>query len=420
VLTAERNEQLTKVGPGSPMGELLRRYWYPVAFTTDLEDFPTKKVRLLGEDLVLFRDGQDRLGLLQEHCLHRRASLVYGVTEMEGLRCGYHGWMYDIEGNCIDQPAEPKDATFKDRIKARAGKVQELGGLVWAYLGPDPAPELPRFDVFVWQGGLRDIGHCLLPVNWLQIMENAVDPHHVEWLHGRFFSFLKERKGEIAARTFARRHVKIGFDVFEWGIIKRRLLEGQSEQDDDWKVGHPLVFPYMMRVGGGGHHQMQIRVPVDDSHTWFILYSLHKPGDVEAPAQDRIPQYEIPWIDERGNHIVDYIEGQDIMTWVTQGSIADRAQEHLGKSDTGVALLRRTFKENMAKVERGEDPLGVIREPHEVIELPCERNKFGSGDEFATEWLEMGSSRYSPEKDAINALYEEAGRRARAQAAAQA
>jgi 5,5'-dehydrodivanillate O-demethylase oxygenase subunit len=410
VLTAERNKQLTRVGTGTAMGNLLRRYWWPVAFTADLDGMGTKKVRLLGEDLVLFRDGKDRLGLLEEACQHRRASLVYGVCELDGLRCGYHGWLYDTQGRCLEQPGEPVDSTFKHRIRAKAYQAQEMGGLVWAYLGPKPAPLLPRYDVFVWEGMLRDIGHAMIPVNFLQIMENAVDPHHVEWLHGRFFSYLKERKGVINARTFAKRHLKIGFDVFEHGIIKRRLLEGETEEDDDWRIGHPLVFPHMLRVGGSGYYQAQIRVPVDDTHTWHVWYNCFRPDGVSVPTQERIQSYEVAWRDEKGEHIVDFIDGQDIMAWVTQGEVADRSREHLGKSDMGVILLRRLFLEQIAKVERGEDPLGVIRSEadNQVIVLPQEKNKFGAGVEFATEFVETGSVRYSPQKDLILSLYREA------------
>lgn len=410
MLSEERNEILTRVGKGTPLGELLRRYWYPVAFTSDLDDFPMKRVRLLGEDLVVFKLEDGRYGLLEELCPHRRASLAYGVTEPEGIRCGYHGWLFAPDGRCLEQPAEPPDSTFKDRVTATAYPTQELGGMVWGYLGPAPVPELPRFDLFTWDDVVRDAGWAMLPVNFMQIMENAVDPTHVEWLHGRYANFLRTRKGLPSVLTFTRRHRKIAFDVFEWGIIKRRLYEGQSEEADDWKIGHPLVFPYMMKVGGGAHRQMQIRVPVDDTTTWFILYSTHKPRGVEIPRQDRFPNYEIPWRDEKGNHIVDYVEGQDIMAWVTQGAIADRSQEHLGKGDTGIILLRKIVFENIERVRRGEDPMGVVRDPAvaRYIELPIEEDKFGGGPAFEWEFLTAASTRYSPQIDFLRSLYREA------------
>jgi 5,5'-dehydrodivanillate O-demethylase len=409
MLKEELAEALTQVGPGTPMGELLRRYWYPIAFTRDLDEWPIKKVRLLGEDFALWKTPQGGYGIIQERCPHRHASLVYGVVEEEGLRCGYHGWLFDCEGQCLDQPAEPDASKFKDRVEAFTGRAEEMRGLIWVYIGPEPAPELPRFDVYV-DPGFIDVGHSVLPCNWLQIMENSVDPYHVEWLHGRYFQFLADQKGFLAPPSFQKKHVKVGFDPMDWGILKRRVLEGHTEEDDDWAVGHPLVFPYCMRVGGGGIDQMQIRVPIDDKTTWTLFYSNHHPEGVdEYPEQVYPIDYEYKWLDENGNHIVDYIEGQDVMAWVTQGDITDRTAEHIGKSDLGVIMLRRMFREQMSLVEEGEDPtVGFTREQHERIELPCEKDKFGAGLDFALSWIDMGSSRYSPAKDDLIKLHMDA------------
>ena len=410
MLKQELNEQLTQVGPGTPMGELLRRYWYPVAFLRELDEWPIKKVRLLGENFALWRRPGGGFGIMQEHCPHRRASMVYGVVEEEGLRCGYHGWLFDQSGQCLDQPAEPEGSTFADRVQAFAGRAEALGGMVWAYIGPDPAPELPKFDVYVDEG-FKDCGWTVLPCSWLQIMENSVDPHHVEWLHGRYFKFLGEQQGFLAPPGFQKKHLKVGFDEMEWGILKRRVLEGMSESADDWAVGHPLVFPFSMRVGGAGIEQMQIRVPIDDTHTWVAFYSSHQPpGMTEFPEQVYPTDYEFEWLDDRGEHIVDYIEGQDIMAWVTQGDINDRTSEHLGKSDIGVIMLRKMFREQMALVAEGKEPtVGFTREPHERIGLPCEKDKFGVDyTEFALSWISGGSSRYSPAADQLKKLYVEA------------
>ena len=410
MLKQELNEQLTQVGPGTPMGELLRRYWYPVAFVRELDEWPIKKVRLLGENFALWKQPSGRYGIMQEWCPHRRASMVYGVVEEEGLRCGYHGWLFDEGGQCLDQPAEPEGSTFASRVKAFAGKAEEMGGMVWAYIGPDPAPELPRFDVYV-DDGFKDCGWTVLPCNWLQIMENSVDPHHVEWLHGRYFKFLGEQQGFLAPPGFQKKHLKVAFDDMEWGILKRRVLEGNSEENDDWAVGHPLVFPYCMRVGGAGIEQMQIRVPIDDTHTWVAFYSSHQPPGMETfPEQVYPVDYEFEWLDDNGEHIVDYIEGQDIMAWVTQGDINDRTAEHLGKSDIGVIQLRKMFREQMALVAEGKDPtVGFTREKHDRIGLPCEKDKFGVDyTEFALSWISGGSGRYSPAMDTIKKLYLEA------------
>jgi 5,5'-dehydrodivanillate O-demethylase len=211
--------------------------------------------------------------------------------------------------------------------------------------------------------------------------------------------------GFDAPSSFQRKHVKVAFDEFDYGIIKRRLLEGDSEQSDDWAVGHPLVFPDNMRVGGGGIDQMQIRVPIDDTTTWFVLYTVHAPDGGHWEPQTAIPDYEIPWRDASGRHIVDYVEGQDILAWVTQGPITDRSLEHLGKSDVGVAQVRRMFKQNLEAVAAGHDPIGVVREAHERIDLPCEKNKFGAGAVFPIHWIESGFSRYSPQKDDLLTLH---------------
>jgi 5,5'-dehydrodivanillate O-demethylase len=407
MLTKEQNEALTKVGPGTPMGELLRRYWVPVAITAELEAWPTKKVRIYGEDLAVWKGPDGKYGMMQEKCPHRHASLAYGICEPDGLRCPYHGWKFDFDGQCIEQPAEPEKSQFKNRIKVKAYPVQELGGLLWGYLGPDPVPELPRWDVLV-EDGVRDIGYADIPSNYIQIMENSVDPHHVEWMHGYYFEFLGNTAGFEAPKAFQRKHVRVAFDEFEYGIIKRRLLEGQEETADDWAVGHPLVFPYIMRVGGGGIDQLQIRVPFDDTTSRFMLYTLHHPeGVTEYPEQkpEEIPHYEMEWMDENGNYVVDYIEGQDIMAFATQGAVTDRTQEHIGKSDIGVVMLRRMYRENMNLVAEGKDPIGIVREPHDIIELPCEKDKFGAGSDFALAWIDQGFSRYSPQKEALRELH---------------
>ena len=186
MLTRDENELLTRVGRGTPCGELLRRYWHPVAAAGELtDDKPIRPVKILGEDLVVYRDKKGKYGLVGEHCPHRLASLAYGRVEVDGIRCPYHGWKYDHTGQCLEQPAEPPDSSFKDRIKHVAYPVQYLGGLLYAYLGPPPAPLLPRWDVLVWQRGKRWIvKESLIECNWLQPMENSVDPSHLFWLHG--------------------------------------------------------------------------------------------------------------------------------------------------------------------------------------------------------------------------------------------
>lgn len=186
MLSTEINEKLTQVGKGTPMGELMRQYWHPVSAAVDLQEKPTKPVRILGEDLVLYKDGSGKIGLIERYCPHRRVDLSYGIPEQSGLRCMYHGWQFNEYGQCIEQPFEETvrpDGRFKEKVQIASYPVEELGGLLWAYLGPSPAPLLPRWDLFVWDGVLKDIGTTILPCNWLQCMENSLDPVHLEWLH---------------------------------------------------------------------------------------------------------------------------------------------------------------------------------------------------------------------------------------------
>src|SRR5438067_6473234 len=175
MLTQEMNERLTRVGPGTPMGDLLRRYWHPLATSTELAREPVLAVKLLGENLALYRTDRGELGLVAQRCPHRGASLAYGIPENEGLRCPYHGWKFSPTGDCLEQPAEPAESSFKDRIRIPAYPVQELGGLIWAYFGLDPAPLLPRYDLLVREDLDREIGITRLPINWLQIMEYSFD-----------------------------------------------------------------------------------------------------------------------------------------------------------------------------------------------------------------------------------------------------
>ena len=411
MLTQEQNDALTQVGPGTPMGAVLRNYWYPVAYTRELEEFPVKSTRLLGENFAVFKTPEGGYGIVDEKCPHRGASLVYGIVEEGGLRCGYHGWKFGTSGDCLEILAEPDSSEkFRADCGVRAGKAQELGGMVWAYVGDGPAPELPRYEAYIMHGH-RDMGYALLPCNWLQIMENAVDPYHVEALHGNYFEFIAEQTGmEMPGSFGGNKHEKVAFDSFEHGIIKRRLLVGQDEESDDWKIGHPLVFPYKMWVGGNGVYQMQIRVPVDDTHTNVIFYTVHAPDGVDIPDEVHTVDYPIDWKNDDGTFIVDYIEGQDIMAWVSQGAVADRVNEKITKSDVGVVACRRMFREAMDAVAAGNDPIAVVREPHDVIKLPLERSKFGRGAEFASDWIDNGSMKFSPIAQEMKKLHIDAAK----------
>jgi 5,5'-dehydrodivanillate O-demethylase len=369
MLTKEMNERLTQVSPGTPGGELLRRYWHPVAAVAELSDRSTLKVRLLAEDLVLYRDQSGTLGLLAELCPHRRCSLVYGAVETTGLRCAYHGWLYDHEGSCLEQPSESAHSVFKDRIKTPAYPVREMGGLFWAYMGPGEPPLLPKHDYFVQPNTLREIGITTLPVNWLQIMENSLDPIHSEWLHSWYTYYQRNGLTKTSDGKFPQaRTKKIGFDVFEYGIVKRRYYEGGTEDDNDWAIGHPILFPNILKQGTS----FQIRVPIDDETTRHYLYTTTFFPGVEAPHQDVVPIYDYPRLKDNGELSIETVLQQDMMAWVTQGPIADRTVEHLGASDRGVILYRKVIDEMISRVSEGEDPLGVFRDPNDDVQIDIE------------------------------------------------
>ena len=418
MLSRELNEQLTRVGPGTPMGNLLRRYWYPIAASVELNENPVKKVRLMGEDLVLYRDRSGNLGLIDEACPHRRVSMEYGIPEEEGLRCPYHGWLFNHEGRCTEQPAEPWNSTFKDRVRTTSYKVEELTGLVFAYIGPDPAPLLPRYDMFVWDNSIRQIGTTMIACNWLQCMENSLDPVHVEWLHGYYMDYVLGRRGKGKQEAFVRKHKKIGFDRFDYGLMKRRVVEGNTEEDDPWRVGHPIVFPNILRVGSGGAYNFQYRVPVDDHNTYHVSYTTFRPG-IPLPPQDSVPLYDIPMYDEKGQFNMDVVLVQDMFVWVSQGAIADRTKEHLGQSDIGVIMLRELCKEQIERVERGLDPLGTVRDPAKnvCIELPQEEMAYDARMKrgrniFLGSPLEIAEHQFSPIAKHIEQLFLAADARA--------
>ncbi len=401
MLSQADNELLTRVGPGTPMGTLMRRYWHPIAASSEMDQNATRAVRLLGEDLTLYKDRGGRLGLIGDRCPHRKVNMLYGIPEAEGLRCPYHGWLFNHEGRCTEQPyeqAEDPNSNFKDKVRTPAYKVEELGGVIFAYMGPEPAPLLPRWDMFVMENVYRDVASCVIPCNWLQIMENSLDPVHAEWLHSYFSNYVLERMGMgerkvlawVKDRFVSRawEHKRIGFDVYEHGIVKRRMLGGETEEDENWRIGHPILFPHILRSGSGANEKggvfnFQYRVPVDDENTYHFWFTVYVPpqGTVVSP-QETIPFYEagIPTPGEDGNPrwlMLDNAPGQDIMAWVTQGPVADRTTEKLGLSDKGIILYRRLLRQELDKVMRGEEPMNVFRDPEQNRFIPVPQEMRG-------------------------------------------
>lgn len=370
-----RQSRITLVDRGSPMGEYQRRFWHPVAALVELDKWPVKKVRLLGEDLALFRTENGTLGLVADRCPHRGASLSCGMTDGNSLRCAYHGWLFDTSGRCAETPAEPAGSRLKDRVAIAGYPVQEMGGLLWAYLGPQPAPLLPRFEHLVAEGWNRSMGFSSIPCNWLQIAENTLDPLHVEQLHMKYTNWVRARRGEPPVTV--RHHAKVDYTLFDYGILKKRLWEGESEDSDEWRIGHPLIFPgTLLFPYNADYVQYQFRVPVDNETTIVYWYHSKRTPPGETPTTT-VPMWDNPYASPEGDFLIGNINAQDMMVWITQGPITDHSLEHLGESDRGVALYRRTLVEQVARVERGDDPLGVIRNEAEqtpYIRIPIERH----------------------------------------------
>jgi 5,5'-dehydrodivanillate O-demethylase len=373
----ERNERLTRVGPGTPMGKYLRCFWHPVAASAELKkdaELPVMPVKILGERLALFRSEDGSLGLVAERCPHRGAALSYGMVDNGGIRCPYHAWKFDKQGQCVDQPAEPDYGPLKNEIRISAYPVQEVGGLIWAYLGPAPAPLLPRWEFVVRDDYEQDVGISRMPCNWLQVAENTMDPVHIEFLHMMYTNYVRKRKGLPTIPL--RKHKKLAFELFEYGIIKKRLWEGDSEDSQEWTVGHPQIFPCTAQVSyHDGWVQFQIRVPVDDHNTNLYWYNCRR-RKTGQPPRIEVPMWDNPWASPDGKYIPDQLNAQDMMVMISQGEITDHAAENLASSDKGVVMYRRTLLEQLERVERGEDPLGVIRDEAKNapwIKLPIEQ-----------------------------------------------
>jgi 5,5'-dehydrodivanillate O-demethylase oxygenase subunit len=358
VITAEINERLTQTAAGTPAGALLRMYWHPVGTLVELEKEPVQPVRVLSENLTLFRDLQGNIGLIGERCAHRAISLAYGIPQGNGLRCAYHGWTYNTDGKVVNMPFEPACLP----LKVKSYPVEEMGGLIWAYLGPQPAPLVPRFQGYVRDDVDRTVDIKPLPCNWLQCMDNSMDPVHFEHLHAHYGNYYNSRNGKAPGMRTPR-HVKIDFDIFEYGIMKRRLLEGQSEDADDWTHGHPVLFPNTLQVNGAndGSFMYQIRTPIDDTHTMHYVYTMrpHKAG--EAPREFVATREQVMW-NELGLVNAPMVIQQDEMAWIGQGPISDRTQEHLATSDKGIIVYHNLILSEIEKVARGEDPIGVVRD----------------------------------------------------------
>jgi len=368
--------ELTHVGPGTPGGELLRRYWHPVCLSADLTDLP-KRVRLLGEDLVAFRDGRGRAGLFFYLCSHRATSLEYGRIEAEGLRCAYHGWLYDVGGNVLEMPLEPPGSSFKEKVKHPCYPVREFGGLVFAYMGPpERMPELPLYDVLLNQGGtLRArvgprVGGAV-NCNWLQSQENLMDILHTMWLHSQHSTpqFPSTHYGIMP---------RVEYEETEMGMraVMTRALPDGREWDVIWEVIMPFTtfVLHTEEPGPGGAGAEKARavhycMPVDDTRQWSAsIFWVPAGKEDELPDKGRMELSPLGRKDTSYEYTQRHPDDKEVMEG--QWPIALHGLEHLATSDRGVIMFRRILRDAIGAVRAGRDPKGVIRDPRRAGCVP--------------------------------------------------
>ena len=363
--------ELVEVGAGTPAGELLRRYWHPVGLSTEATELP-RAVRLLREDLILYRDRAGTPGLLTPRCCHRGTSLLYGKVEEEGIRCCYHGWLFDTQGHCLDQPCEPDRGRNRERYRQPWYPLVEYNGLVFTYMGPpDKQPVFPRYDIFEQLADDEEIvivdhfafgGPNVAPCNWFQTHENAMDPYHVFILHnaisGNQFSPQLEKWPTIEWHNHA------------WGVSAtqdRRLDDGSVlHRVTEIRVPTVRVIPTPTLTVLGKTNNMSWAQPIDDTHTRVFAMVRKQKGQ---PAQG-LPVYDgnRSWFelsDEEHQRFPGDFEAQ-----TGQGAITLHSEERLASSDRGVSMVRRQFKQQVQVVADGGDPAGVeFDEAHALVSI---------------------------------------------------
>ena len=431
MLSREDNETLVRVGPGTPMGRLMRLHWIPFLRSSDVErDAQPHRVRLLGEDLVAFRDSSGRVGLVDHACPHRGAPMVFGRNEDDGLRCVYHGWKFGTDGRCQDMPAEPANSPMCARMKITAYPVQERNGMLWAYMGTDPAPPLPQLEWNLVPEEQVAISIRVQECNWLQALEGEIDSAHAAILHGRVDqdgAIAQWKQAQDLAPTFECVPHEAGISI---GSRRKLDAEHQYIRVNQFLMPfYTLVPPFSQFPELSGHAW----VPIDDEHTLCIMFSYHpsqpfyektralfKSGHrgretghasessfETRPVTDPFPRYWSKY--NRGNayqfnHALQdtYNSGlpglwvQDAAAQSGVAPIYDRSKEHLGTSDTGIARTRRLLLDSVGRfVKDGQRPASADK-PQSLmwravsLTLPTGANWSELGREFMQARLGAG------------------------------
>jgi len=361
----KENEELTHTGPGTPCGEYLRRFWQPVALSRELKDLPVA-VKIMDEELVVFRDKSGRVGVLQLHCSHRGTSLEYGIVSERGIRCCYHGWLFDVDGSILETPGEPPESTLKERLYHGAYPAREFGGLVFAYLGPpDKKPAFPMYDWYDQPGyNLYSPGKTLYPCNWLQIIENDMDPVHTTFLHARVSGPQQFSKSFLEIGTLDWMETPIGMIYMH----SRRLGDLVFVRMNDNILPNGAQAAPAAKAGLKEGSELSLGplwgVPVDDNHTMKFRIRHHRDGEE--------PSYEVsPVISGERTYEEKQRKPDDYEAQTGQRSIAVHDLEHLVTTDKGVIMFRRQIRNGIQAVQRGEDPMGICRKEGEAIATYC-------------------------------------------------
>jgi phthalate 4,5-dioxygenase len=417
-----RYQYLTDTNRGSPAGELLRRYWQPIALEAELpRGGPPIPIRIMGENLVLFRDEQGRLGALDRKCAHRCADLVLGRIEHGGIRCPYHGWLFAPDGRVLEQPAEAS-ATAKDRVRAKAYPLHEAGGAIWVYIGPGAAPVFPQYPAL--QGSSRHRYTCrwLGDCNWLQASEGNIDPIHTSYLHQIALESadMKARWGVFSSE--ARPQLSVAETRFGVRLFTTRALQsGQTSV----RVTN-FVMPNACAVGGfegnlgPGGLTMLWDVPIDNERHWRWEFIYHRSGQLDtASLETQYRSEKVPGTDRMKRSRDDnygqdraamrdgYYLGvgpcfsvHDVIITQSQGTIHEQTDEHLSSSDIAIVRARRMLDEAVKTVAEGHDPPGVVRsaEQNNFSDMVVVTETIASGDtkEALTERVAADASFYLP------------------------
>ena len=379
MLPHEENELLSRVGSGTPMGELMRQYWVPAGLSSELPepDCPPVRIKLLGEELVAFRDTDGRVGLIDNACPHRRASLFFGRNEECGLRCVYHGWKFDVNGNCVDMPSEPAESNFKDKVKIKAYPVQERGGILWTYMGPrQTPPPLPELEANMIEDS--QINLFMRECNWMQALEGDIDTVHAAFLHSGLNKAEEVPQDGWRRYSLGNRAAKYSVTDTDFGTMYGAYRPAE-EDSYYWRIANFLFPFYTMTPTGVLGREIRVRawVPIDDTHTFGI--SMGRRTRTQGRGETEQMPNGTGWydrfrvvadntndflIDRAQQREVTYsglpsitVEDQAVTT--SMGSISDRDQEHLGTSDSMIIKTRRRVINAARDFMEGVTPPGV-------------------------------------------------------------